>query len=267
MSTRLHLSMKPAAAPVRSLGHAPLRSLQRKCSCGGAGGKCDACKKKEATLQRSPAQPLSAPAQKSFNPLRGHDFSRMRILANAGAHESGSFVPTLIRTPHPGFLSGIDERLQDELQPGQVPADAGHAKPQEKKARGCKEICDDAYKDPALNGAGGGVICDGATKCACTFDIPVGTGIKRGECPEIDSIAAKHEARHLPDVDCDASKGLHRPPFRDQSKANASECTHRKETSDELSEAMKKAAEPCKTKMGDLKSVLDTWVKANCGAH
>jgi hypothetical protein len=133
------------------------------------------------------------------------------------------------------------------------------------KARTCDQICNDAYADSSLNEAGGGVICDGATKCACTFDIPVGSGIKRGECPEIDRIAEKHEQRHLVDVDCDASKGLHRPPFKDPSKATSSECAHRKETSDELNEAMKKAADPCKGKMNDLKSVLDTWVKANCG--
>lgn len=134
----------------------------------------------------------------------------------------------------------------------------------EKKARTCEEICNDAYKDSSLNEQGGGVICDGSTKCACTFDLLHGT-IKRGECPELDRIAKKHEERHLVDVDCDASKGLHRPPFKDQSKVASSECTHRHETTAELDEAIRKAGEPCKTKMANERSLLDNWVKANCG--
>jgi Domain of unknown function (DUF4157) len=176
------------------------------------------------------------------------------------------FPAFVARGAGPRLRSGVRISLNSCFGSGSKEKESKKTDPkEEKKARTCDQICNDAYADSSLNSAGGGVICDGSTKCACTFDIPVGSGIKRGECPEIDRIAKKHEERHLVDVDCDASKGLHRPPFKDPSKATSSECAHRKETSDELNEAIKKAADPCKTKMNDLKSVLDTWVKANCG--
>jgi hypothetical protein len=169
-----------------------------------------------------------------------------------------------------GFATGVAQeampRLKSGLRLSRCPPPSMNC--DKKKVEGattCDQVCDAAYKESDCNSGGGGVICNGATKCACVFDIPVGAGIKRGECPEIDRIAKIHEERHLTDVDCNSSKGLHRPPFKDPSKATSSECTHRKETSALLTEAMKKATDPCKTKMGDLRSVLDTWVKANCG--
>lgn len=134
----------------------------------------------------------------------------------------------------------------------------------EKKVRSCDEICSDAYKDSSLNHSGGGVICDGSTKCACVFDLKE-LGLTKGECPAQDADIKHHEEQHLGDVDCDPSKGLHRPPFKDPSKAIASECAHRSESIHNLDEAIKKAGEPCKTKMTTVRSALDTWVKAHCG--
>lgn len=125
----------------------------------------------------------------------------------------------------------------------------------------CTDICDRAYKDASLNGGGGGVICDGSTKCACAFDVPP---LTRGQCPDLDTIVITHETNHLSDVDCDATKGLHRPPFRNPADATKSECTHRKQSITELDGAIAKATGNCKTGMQSIRSQLDTWVKANC---
>jgi hypothetical protein len=134
----------------------------------------------------------------------------------------------------------------------------------EKKAATCDDICSRAKADSKLNDSAGGVICDGATKCACLFDYAP-LGIVRGECPELDATSRRHEERHLSDVDCDASKGLHRPPFRDPAKATESECAHRTEQRDALTEAIKKAVEPCKTKLTSLRDAQDAFVKSSCG--
>ncbi len=129
----------------------------------------------------------------------------------------------------------------------------------------CKDICDQANKDSSLNQGGGGVVCCHEKKCPCVFDLPE-ISYKRGDCAEYERIAELHEQRHLTDVECDSSKGLHRPPFKDQSAAVTSECAHRIETRDLLDEAIKTASDPCKTRMTDLRNLLDTWVKANCGS-
>jgi hypothetical protein len=211
----------------------------------------------------SPSAPVVQKAGAEYDDLeRDADASAVQAVGSLWSKAKG-FPAFVSQSAGPRLRSGM--RLSLNSCFGSSSKGKETKKTEGAKARTCEDICNDAYKDSTLNQAGGGVICDGATKCACTFDIPVGGGITRGECPEIDRIAKKHEERHLVDVDCDSSKGLHRPPFKDQSKATSSECAHRQETSNELDDAMKKAAEPCKTKMGALKSVLDTWTKANCG--
>lgn len=94
--------------------------LQRKCACGnhtGAGGECDECGKKE-TLQRkatskgfvgqvpaivnevlrSPGQPLDVQTRAFFEPRFGHDFSQVRLHADAKAAESARAVNALAYT-------------------------------------------------------------------------------------------------------------------------------------------------------------------------
>lgn len=91
--------------------------LQRKCSCGGrakAGGDCEECRKKRSSLQRkaagtapsgpslappivhdvlrSPGRPLDAGTRASIEPRFGHDFSQVRIHADARAAESARAV-------------------------------------------------------------------------------------------------------------------------------------------------------------------------------
>ena len=49
------------------------------------------------------------------------------------------------------------------------------------------------------------MICDGATKCPCVFDV---APLTRGACPGFDAIVLAHERRHLGDVDCNPSGGI-----------------------------------------------------------
>jgi hypothetical protein len=127
----------------------------------------------------------------------------------------------------------------------------------------CDQICAEAYKDPKCNDGGGGVICNGATKCPCVFDVPPAT---KGECPDLDADVLRHETAHLGEVDCDPNRGLHRPQAKDPSKLIGNECTHRTASRAKLDAAIKTAAEPCKTKMTTIRdNQIDPWLKANCG--
>jgi len=89
--------------------------LQRECACGGSSGlgdKCDECRQNEMGLQRlavtlagsnmappivhdvlrSPGQPLDRATRALLEPPFGHDFSRVRIHADAKAAESARAV-------------------------------------------------------------------------------------------------------------------------------------------------------------------------------
>lgn len=97
-----------------SAGTARSPMLQRQCACGGkssSGGECSECKKQK-TLQRqtsgtaqnavappivnevlrSPGQPLDAETRAYMEPRFGHDFSKVRIHADAQANESARSV-------------------------------------------------------------------------------------------------------------------------------------------------------------------------------
>lgn len=165
------------------------------------------------------------------------------------------------RIPFAGFIGEIDDTpaivpgLTDERTPTRTSGSTGGG--------GCTDICNRAYANSSLNSGGGGVICDGATKCACVFDV---APLRKGQCPGFDAIVLNHERQHLTDVDCNPSGGLHRPPFRDPSAANASECTHRRASIAEMDRIIPGAAGICKTGMQSIRSQLNTWVTANCGA-
>ncbi len=108
-------STPPAKAPVSRFLSARSRSLQRACACGGSSGldgKCEECRQNEMGLQRlaaasaasnvappivhdvvrSPGQPLDRATRASLEPRFGHDFSRVRIHADAKAAESARAV-------------------------------------------------------------------------------------------------------------------------------------------------------------------------------
>ena len=97
--------------------------MQRKCNCGQhtiAGGECEACQdKRKGTLQRaavnqhdqhgrvppivhdvlrSPGQPLDAHTRSFFEPRFGHDFSQVRVHADARGAESARAVNALAYT-------------------------------------------------------------------------------------------------------------------------------------------------------------------------
>jgi len=92
--------------------------LQRKCACGGTPGptgECEGCRKKRSSLQRhasnqdqvttipplvhevlrSPGQPLDFATRSIMEPRFGHDFSQVRIHADAKAMESARAVNAL----------------------------------------------------------------------------------------------------------------------------------------------------------------------------
>jgi hypothetical protein len=126
MIDRAQIPMKPAAAPARPLTPAPFGTLQRKCACGGSGssgGECEECKKKKLQrwaagsgpetapsivheVLRSPGQPLDAATRALFEPRFGHDFSKVRVHADARANESARSVNALAYTVGPQIVFG-----------------------------------------------------------------------------------------------------------------------------------------------------------------
>lgn len=214
-----------------------------RCACGGAvlaGDECAACRRERVARQPSPLADALAAA----------------TLARA-AQSAPEFIGDL--EDYPTFDAEWDESSMfvDDGGGGDAIPTAGPS------GGGCSSICDRAYASASLNDGGGGVICDGARKCACVFDVPP---LKRGACPGFDAIVLTHERRHLGDVDCNPSGGLHRPPFRNPAEANASECTHRRESIAEMDAVIPIAAGSCKRGMEQIRGVLAAWVAANCSS-
>lgn len=107
--------------------------LQRKCACGQhniAGGRCAACRgEREPSLQCaqaspdtvntvphsvhevlcSPGQPLDAETRSFMEPRFGHDFSQVRIHADAKAGESASAVDALAYTVRNDIVFGAHQ--------------------------------------------------------------------------------------------------------------------------------------------------------------
>lgn len=92
---------KPSFAPVHS------NLLQRKCACGGTpgvDGQCTECRNKRLQAHqfpapsivddvlRSPGQPLDPTTRAVLEPRFGHDFSQVRVYADAEAAESAQAV-------------------------------------------------------------------------------------------------------------------------------------------------------------------------------
>jgi hypothetical protein len=117
MSTRLQTRM--TAAPTPTPAHSGL--LQRKCACGGAPsltGECEECRKKRLTSQRrsdnqaepsivppivhevlrSSGQPLDSETGAFMRSRFGHDFSNVRVHADARAAQSAQAINALAYT-------------------------------------------------------------------------------------------------------------------------------------------------------------------------
>jgi uncharacterized protein DUF4157 len=67
--------------------------LHRKCACGGSpglSGECEECQKSrlQRTPVNAPGQPLDAATRSAFEPRFGHDFSQVRVHADAQAAKS-----------------------------------------------------------------------------------------------------------------------------------------------------------------------------------
>lgn len=128
MNERVQIPAKPDSAAAQPLKPAAFGGLRRKCACGGSGGsggECPECNRK--TLQRSafdrgaemappivhevlrsPGQPLHGPTRSYFEPRFRHDFSKVRIHADARASESARSVNALAYTvgPRIAFAAG-----------------------------------------------------------------------------------------------------------------------------------------------------------------
>jgi hypothetical protein len=119
MNKRLQTRMKAAAMRTPSFMPAQAGPLQRKCACGGSSGSTGACAEcRKEKLQRraagqdgssaapaivndvlrSPGQPLDAATRAFMEPRFGHDFSRVRVHADAKAAESALAVNALAYT-------------------------------------------------------------------------------------------------------------------------------------------------------------------------
>lgn len=271
----------PAARPFFS--HTPAAGLlQRKCACGGTpgvDGECAECRRKRLSRQGQVAHFSTSPLLASTRPVVSespgslnrtlspssgalansrldHDFSRIRVQAAQKER---------MKTPHSKFIGEVMDTptLAPDTGDTETISDGGGAVTPAQTGGGCTDICNRAYADARLNFGGGGVICDGATKCPCVFDVPP---LRRGQCPGFDAIVVIHERRHLTDVDCNPSGGLHRPPFRDPSQATASECTHRRESITEINRIIPGSSGICRTGMISIRDQLNTWVTANCGS-
>jgi hypothetical protein len=233
-----------AASRAAATTVAPHGGSLARCACGGAviaGGECAPCRRERVARQPSALSDALAAA----------NLAR----AAGGPRDHPQFIGDL--EDYPTFDAEWDEYSPfDDGGSDAIPT-AGPS------GGGCSSICDRAYASASLNGGGGGVICDGAQKCACVFDV---APLKRGSCPGFDAIVLTHERRHLGDVDCNASAGLHRPPFRDPAQANASECTHRRESIREMDAVIPVAAGSCKRGMQQIRGVLAAWVAANCSS-
>lgn len=152
MKSASRIAVAPPVQP--ALVHRPV--LQRKCGCGGAagaGGECAECRKKKLNRFASgnepaaipsivndalarPGQPLDSATRAFVEPRFGHDFSRVRVHADARAADSASAVNALAYTVgnhvvfgagqfSPGTASGMNllaHELAHVTQQGDGPA-------------------------------------------------------------------------------------------------------------------------------------------------
>jgi hypothetical protein len=118
-------NLRVTSTPVRAAAPSPSAArggwLQRKCACGSAGteGECEECRKTALQRQaagtggpaaapsivhdvlRSPGRPLDATARRALEPRLGHDFSKVRIHADARAAASARAVGAAAYTVGP----------------------------------------------------------------------------------------------------------------------------------------------------------------------
>ncbi len=135
-------SIVPAKSPAKSqmLLHTAGMLLQRKCACGGVSaheGECEECKKKKLQRRaagsvsgttappivhdvlRSQGQPLDAGTRDLFESRFGHDFSKVRVHADAKAAESARAVNALAYTVGSSLVFGAG-RFAPRSRPGQA---------------------------------------------------------------------------------------------------------------------------------------------------
>lgn len=167
--------------------HRPM--LQRKCSCGGsavAGGECAECRKKKLSrfaagqepgaipsivtdVLRGSGQPLDAATRGFVEPRFGHDFSQVRVHADARAADSASAVNALAYTMgnqvvfgagqfSPGTTRGMDllaHELAHVVQQGDAPVAGpprGVSSPGDPSERSAEALSEAALRGSAAPG-------------------------------------------------------------------------------------------------------------------
>lgn len=117
----IRLQSQATAAPTPSFTLMRSNVLQRRCACAGSSGlagECTGCSRTQLHLQRrvavkpapssmssivhdglrAPGQPLDAATRAFFEPRFGHDFSQVRVHADAQAHDAARAVNALAYT-------------------------------------------------------------------------------------------------------------------------------------------------------------------------
>src|SRR5579862_124350 len=113
--------------------------LQRKCSCGSgnSSGECEECRSRKTVQRkaadpirstvappivhevlRSPGQPLDENTCKQFEPLFGHEFSRVRLHTDSRAAESARAINALAYTSGNDIVFG-ENQFSPTTKPGQ----------------------------------------------------------------------------------------------------------------------------------------------------
>jgi Domain of unknown function (DUF4157) len=116
MNTRVHNLQNPSRAGTPPLFPAllsPAVTLQRKCACGGSGGDCEECKRKQQTTQ-SPSVHAVAAAPRLANGSSGsvgHNFGQVRV-----DQVRTPAVPAGLRISQPGDETEREaDRVADEV--------------------------------------------------------------------------------------------------------------------------------------------------------
>jgi hypothetical protein len=98
MNTRLKIA---ASSSRTQFTRASFAGLRRECPCAGSGGKCELCRKKEATLQRETSGHGGLEAAR-LGTHWTHDFGRMRVRPNSWPSDSVQTSRELTPEENPG---------------------------------------------------------------------------------------------------------------------------------------------------------------------
>jgi len=148
-------------------------ALQRKCACGGPGGaegECEECKKKEMLQRRaagsgapsivppvvhevlhSPGRPIDASTRGFMEARFGHDFTQVRIHADARAAESAAAVSAAAYTVGRTIVFGAQRYQPSSLEGRRLIAHELTHVLQQRSATACPGFVDDPAAESEAN--------------------------------------------------------------------------------------------------------------------